>query len=104
MDKKDVRGIKLEDILGSPIIISRDKSTRIYGISNKNREVNISGYSESESRKGYFHEVGVTYLPESMYIINGNCTCEASKYYGMPCKHMLKLRNVYIKNRQKISR
>ncbi len=102
MDKRDTCGIKLENILGDPIIVSKDKGTRIYGINIKGREVEISGYSESESRSGYFHKVEVEYLPRSMHLINGNCTCESFKYYGMPCKHMLKIRNVYIKNIKKI--
>ncbi len=104
MDGKNAKLYKLDEILGKPIIISSDKQTRIYGINIKNREVDISAYSESESRKGYFHKVEIEYLPASMYLINGSCTCEAYLYYGVPCKHMLKVRNVYIKNMNKISK
>jgi hypothetical protein len=95
---------KLEEILEKPLIISSDKKTRIYGLHFKDREIIISAYSESESSKGYFHKVEIEYLPASMYLINGSCTCESFQYYGMPCKHMLKVRNVYLKNRDKISK
>ncbi|MGC8533203.1 MAG: SWIM zinc finger family protein [Candidatus Parvarchaeum sp.] len=95
---------KLDEILGKPLIVSYDKKTRIYGLNVKDREIEISAYSESESRKGYFHKVQIEYLPASMYLINGSCTCESFQYYGMPCKHMLKVRNVYIKNKDKINK
>ena len=98
----DTRMTKLEDILGSPIILSRDKQTRIYGLNSKGREIDISAYTESESRKGYFHKVEIEYLPGSLHLVNGNCTCESFHYFGMPCKHMLKVRNVYIKNKKKL--
>lgn len=104
METNSGRGTKLEDIIESPILVSSDKSTRIYGLSNKGREVSISAYTESDTRKGYFHRVEIQYLPGSMYLLDGNCTCESFQYYGMPCKHMLKVRNVYIKNRQKLSK
>lgn len=97
-------GHRLEDILGEPLIISNDKQIRIYGINAKNREIEISAYSESDSRKGYFHRTEIEYLPGSMHLINGSCTCESFRYYGMPCKHMLKVRNVYIKNKNKFSK
>lgn len=102
MDKKEVPVKKLEDILGTPILISTDKRTRIYGLKNEGRDIEISAYSQSESRPDYFHKVEVEYLPASKYIINGSCTCESFMYYGMPCKHMLTVRNVYIKNQQKL--
>ncbi|MCL5106736.1 MAG: SWIM zinc finger domain-containing protein [Candidatus Parvarchaeota archaeon] len=95
---------RLDEILGKPIVMSSDKKTLIYGLNVKDREVAISAYSESESRTGYFHKVEIEYLPASMYLINGSCTCESFQYYGMPCKHMLKVRNVYIKNRNKFSK
>ena len=95
---------KLEEILGKPLIISSDKKTRIYGLDVKEREIRISAYTESESRRDYFHKVEVDYLPASMYLINGSCTCESFQYYGMPCKHMLKVRNVYLRNRDKINK
>ncbi len=104
MEKQETRGYKLEDIIGSPLMISSDKNTRIYGLNVKGRAVDISAYSESETRKGYFHKVDVEYLPSSMYLISGSCTCESFKYYGMPCKHMLKVRNVYIKNKDKLNK
>jgi uncharacterized Zn finger protein len=102
MDKKECLGKKLEDILETPILISTDKKTRIYGLKNKGRDIEISAYSRSESREDYFHKVEIEYLPASKYIINGSCTCESFRYYGMPCKHMLTVRNVYIKNQQKL--
>ncbi|EEZ92944.1 MAG: zinc finger SWIM domain protein [Candidatus Parvarchaeum acidiphilum ARMAN-4] len=95
---------KLEEIIGKPLITSSDKKTRIYGLNVKGREIEISAYLESESRKGYFHKVEVEYLSASMYIINGICTCESFQYYGMPCKHMLTARNVYLKNQNKINK
>ncbi|MCL4376208.1 SWIM zinc finger domain-containing protein [Candidatus Parvarchaeota archaeon] len=104
MTESNRRTYKLEEILGKPLITSSDKKTRIYGLDVKGREVMISAYSESESRKGYFHKVEVEYLPASMYLINGSCTCESFQYYGMPCKHMLKVRNVYLKNQNKINK
>ncbi len=95
---------KLEEILGKPLITSSDKKTRIYGLDVKGREITISAYSESESNVGYFHKIEIEYLPGSMYLINGSCTCESFQYYGMPCKHMLKVRNVYLKNRDKVNK
>ncbi len=104
MVESNQRTYKLDEILGKPLITSSDKKTRIYGLNVKGREVEISAYSESETRKGYFHKVEIEYLPASMYLINGSCTCESFQYYGMPCKHMLKVRNVYLKNRDKINK
>lgn len=104
MKESNGKMYSLEEILGKPLIISSDKKTRIYGLDIKGREIEISAYAESESRKGYFHKVEIEYLPASMYLINGSCTCESFQYYGMPCKHMLKVRNVYLKNKNKINK
>ncbi len=104
MKDNEKRCFTLDSIIGDPLVISTDKTTRIYGLNIKGREIDISAYSESESMKGCFHKVEVQYLYSSMYIVNGSCTCESFQYYGMPCKHMLKVRNVYIKNREKLKK
>jgi hypothetical protein len=105
MTSANQKTYKLDEILGSPcLVISSDKKTRIYGININGRTTKISGYTESESREGYFHKVEIDYLQASMYLLGGNCTCESVQYYGVPCKHMLKIRNVYIKNKDKINK
>ena len=91
----------LDEILGKPLIVSKDKKTLIYGIEIDNRKVDLRGYVESESRNDYFHMVETTYLPNSMHMLDGKCSCESYEFYGFPCKHMQKLRNVYIKNIKK---
>ncbi len=88
----------LDEILEKPLIMSRDKTTRIFGIESTGREMSLKGYVESESRKDSFHRVEVTYLPASMHLASGTCSCEAYQFYGFPCKHMERVRNVYVKN------
>lgn len=54
----------------------------------------VEGFVRSESRKGKYHRTTVR-LSRSR-ITGGTCTCESVSFYGEPCKHMLRLRNVAV--------
>lgn len=95
--------IKLEDLLQRPLMTSSDGDAHIYGIVREGRITQINGYINSESREGYLHKVKAVYEPGSRHLLYGDCTCEAFKYYGDPCKHIIKLKNVYIKNADRLS-
>ncbi len=97
------RFLRLEDLVGNPIIESKEKDVKIYGFVSSGRKLDISGYVESESRSGLFHRVNAEYEPASKNLIYGNCDCEAYEFFGNPCKHILKLRNVYIRNSSKLN-
>lgn len=90
--------LKLEELVEDPIIESKEKDVKIYGLTSIGRKLDILGYVESESRSGAFHRVSAEYEPSSKNLIYGNCDCEAYEFFGNPCKHILKLRNVYIRN------
>jgi hypothetical protein len=94
----------LDEILLTPIIViqSTEKDVMIYGVNSFHRKVDLRGYVQSESRNPLFHEVAVEYDPWSRRIIFASCTCESSKYFGDPCKHASKLRNVFVKNQSKL--
>ncbi len=74
----------------------RDK--RVYD----NGGYQIDGFVKSKRGIGY-HYLWVN-ADRSNNILgkNSSCGCEAARYYGNPCNHMLKLRNVAVKNREKI--
>ncbi len=97
------RFLRLEELVGDPIIESKAKDVKIYGFISTGRKLDITGYVESESEAGFFHTVHAEYESASKNLIYGNCDCEAYKYFGNPCKHILKLRNVYIRNSDKFN-
>ena len=96
--------MKLEEIIGKALLESHDKTVRLYGITSTGRKIDLQGYVMSESSRNYFHKVSAEYEPASKNLIYGNCDCEAYLYFGSPCKHILKLRNVYEKNEEKINK
>ncbi len=95
-------GTRLEDALGDPLLESKEKDVRIYGLVSVGRKIDIDGYVRSESREDIFHKVYVEYEPGSRNLMYGTCTCEAYRFIGNPCKHLLKLRNVFVKNERKL--
>lgn len=95
------RLLKLEDIIGEPLFKSAKKDVMLYGVVREGRAVDINGYVSSESHKGFFYAVSAKYEPGSKNILYGVCDCEAYKYFGNPCKHILRLRNVFSKNEDK---
>ena len=99
------RRLGLEEILkrGS-ILESKDKTVRIYGLVNDNRKTDVSAYVESETSHGSFYSVKIEVEPRIKHLIYGSCTCESFEYHGNPCKHMLKLRNVFQRNIDKLDR
>ena len=97
-EKKDL----LESILERPLLVSSDRDVAICSVSGKGRGLSINGYVKSESNAESLYHVEVTYLPASKQVLFGNCSCESYKYYGDPCKHILKLRNVFVKNEKKL--
>ncbi len=97
-DKRDL----LENILERPLLVSSDRDVAICSIVSKGRGLTINGYVKSESNPNALYPVEVTYLPAGKQIMFGNCQCESYRYYGDPCKHILKLRNVYVKNEKKL--
>lgn len=92
----------LETILERPLLVSSEHDVAICGIVSRGRSINLSGYVKSESKPSMLHYVEMSYLPSGKQLLFGNCSCEAYRYYGGPCKHMLKLRNVYVKNEYKL--
>ena len=80
---------------------STDKSVYIVGVSKILEDsLLIKGFVESESRPGMYHYVVVCLSGPKWKNIRGSgfCECESVNYYGKPCKHILKLRNVFRKN------
>lgn len=96
-----IRLLKLDEIIGTPLLESKDKKVKIFGIVSEGRKIDISGYVSSEASPEYVHKVKAEYEPASMHILYGNCDCEAFRFYGDPCKHVLRLRNVYVRNASK---
>lgn len=55
----------------------------------------IEGYVRSASRKNKYHRV--TVAMDGNRIIDGACSCESVRFYGTPCRHMLRLRNTAVR-------
>jgi hypothetical protein len=51
----------------------------------------VEGYVRSETRTKKYHHVTINL--DGTRIYDGTCTCESVSFYGIPCKHMLRLRN-----------
>lgn len=97
------RTFSLEEILKNNVILSsKDRKVRIYGLLNEGRKSDVSAYVESDSINGSFYSVKIEVEPEIKHLVYGSCTCESFEYHGNPCKHMLKLRNVFQKNLDKL--
>lgn len=82
---------RYDDITVVPISVNTERTviiTDVYGET-------INGYVKSASRRPLYHKVTVDV--NGANIIGGECTCESTKYYGRPCKHMLKLRNAAVR-------
>ena len=53
----DRRLFSLDEILEKPILVSKNKQVRIYGIESGIRNIDLKGYVRSDSRGDYFHKV-----------------------------------------------
>lgn len=80
---------KLDSLLGGPFLSSEDRKSMIYSLENTNNKVKISGYVQSDSKPGLFHEVSLEY--DKNRVISGSCDCESYQYRGFPCKHTLEM-------------
>lgn len=80
---------KLDGILGGPFLSSEDKKSLIYSLENIDNKTKISGYVQSDSKQGLFHEVSLEY--DRNRLISGSCDCESYQYRGFPCKHTLEM-------------
>ncbi len=97
----ETKPLKLDDIIiDKPIIESYDHKVKILQLVYDRRKIDLGGYVASDSKPGLFYTVKTEYEPGSKNIIYGECTCESYEYYGSPCKHILRLRNVFLKNNQ----
>ena len=61
----------------------------------------LKGFVESESRRGFYHYVIAPVHPVSIQKLagKGKCDCESAQYNKMPCKHVIRLRNIYIRHK-----
>ena len=62
----------------------------------------LKGFVESESRPGMYHYVVAMVGSRHELVGGGFCECESRRYYGKPCKHVLKIRNILVKNSHSI--
>ncbi len=58
----------------------------------------VKGFVKSDSRNGQSYYVVAAFDKHGNLIGHGFCDCESSNYYGLPCKHVNKLRNVVKRN------
>ena len=85
------------------IFRSSDRKVYLIAAGKVKEGINLKGFVESDSRPGMYHYV-VAVVGHRKEIVGGNgfCECESSIYYGEPCKHVLKIRNILVKDRFKI--
>ena len=93
----------LEEIISGRFVLSKDKKVVICSVYETGAKKDINGYVRSDSRDGYY-SVNIDFVDGPKHILWGTCQCESYEYHGIPCKHMLNLRNVYIKNSKKFSK
>ena len=83
---------------------SSDRSVHIANAAPVNGILLVMGFVRSDSRHDLYH-----YVVAPIHISNGrdiagvgHCRCESTHYHGRPCKHVLKLRNVYERNKTRL--
>ncbi len=83
---------------------SRDGSTYIANVASDGNALLVMGFVRSDSRHDLYHYVVAPLDLGSMRDLagGGHCKCESTHYHGKPCKHVLKLRNVYWRNRGRL--
>ncbi len=92
----------LNDILSGQSLIYKSSNESIYitKIDQIGKYILIRGAAKSDSVEGWYYSVEVE-CDYSGNIMLGRCDCPSYKYYGDPCKHELRIRNVFQKNRKK---
>ena len=94
-----------EEVAGYPWIFKNKKEdVYVLAVNKGNMGTYLKGFAESESRKGMYHHV-VELVDARMIVVNGGfCECESRHYYGRPCKHVIHLKNIYLKNKDELNR
>ena len=84
------------------IFRSRDKKVYLIAAGETSEGTYLKGFVESDSRPGMYHYVVAMVGSHHEIVGGGFCECESRVYYGKPCKHILKIRNIMVKNRHSI--
>jgi hypothetical protein len=84
------------------IFRSRDRKVYLVAAGKASEGTYLKGFVESDSRPGMYHYVVAMVGSHHELVGGGFCECESRVYYGKPCKHILKIRNIMVKNRSGI--
>ena len=84
------------------IFRSSDKAVYLIAAEKASQGIYLRGFVESESRPGKYHYVVAMVGSHNDLVGGGFCECESMVYYGKPCKHILKIRNILGKNKYRI--
>ncbi len=84
---------------------SSDGRVRISNVVVDGPVLMVIGFVASDSRRGLYHHVRAPLGMDGGRTIMGQgyCRCESTHYHGRPCKHVLNMRNVYVRNRDRLN-
>gem|GEM_PF-6748231 len=86
------------------IFKNKTESAFILAVNGNRNGTYIKGFVESESRDNMYHYVAVFVSLGRKVEGGGFCECESRHYYGKPCKHVLSLRNMYVKHKDELDK
>jgi hypothetical protein len=96
-DEARKKAYTLSEIEDKAVFMNHSKSVLL----SKVGVASIEGFVKSSSTKDCYYPVRVKL--EGSNIVGGWCECASVSFYGIPCGHMLKIRNVAVRNREALA-